>query len=661
MSIAAPRALADHLARAGIHDPAVLHAVREVPREAFLPSELQDLAYEDKPLPIGEGQTISQPFIVALMAQAARLRPEHRVLEVGTGSGYAAAIFSRLAAEVYSIERLHGLSEIARERLEEMGYDNVHVREGDGTLGWPEAAPFDAILVAAGGPEPPPTLLEQLAPGGRLIIPVGATTREQRLVCVERLNGRFRRSDLGAVRFVPLVGAEGWATPTGDRPALSLVTESHPTRRGIPRLLREVVEPLPQIEGADLGSLTAHIGDARVVLIGEASHGTSEFYRMRAEITKELIERHGFTMVAIEGDWPDAAQIDRWARGANPNGRPPPFTRFPTWMWRNRETASFLAWLREWNAGRPPEARAGFHGLDLYSMHTSIEAVLGYLDKVDPDAARVARERYGCLTPWHGDPATYGRAVVTGRYRLCEDEVVAMLRDLLARRLDYVGQDGERYLDAVQNARLVADAERYYRIMYRGGHDSWNHRDRHMFDTLRLLLAWNGEASRAVVWAHNSHVGNDAATEMGVQGQETIGGLTRRWLEDGAFLIGFGTDRGTVAAASDWGGPLEIKMLRPSRSGSYESICHESGVPGFILQLRDPARDEVRDELEESRLERAVGVIYRPETELQSHYFEASLPHQFDAYVWFDETKAVEPVRGAPAAPGPPDTYPFGV
>lgn len=659
-SVVARGALADHLARAGIHDPAVLRAVRDVPRDAFLPPDLQEFAYEDTPLPIGEGQTISQPLIVALMAQAARLRPEHRVLEVGTGSGYAAAIFSRLAAEVYTIERLPALAELARSRIEEMEYDNIHVRDGDGTLGWPEAAPFDAILVAAGGPDPPPSLMEQLAPGGRLIIPVGATPREQRLVCVERTNGRFRRTDLGAVRFVPLVGAEGWATPAGERPAAPLVAPTKPPGHGVAHLLREVAEPVTQIEGADLGSLTAHIGDARVVLIGEASHGTSEFYRMRARITRELIERHGFTMVAIEGDWPDAAQIHRWARGVSPDGQPPPFTRFPTWMWRNRETADFLAWLREWNAARPPEERAGFHGLDLYSLYTSIDSVLGYLDKVDPDAARVARERYGCLTPWQRDPATYGRAVVTGRYRLCEDEVVAMLKDLLDRRLDYVAADGEHYLDAVQNARLVADAERYYRIMYRGGHDSWNLRDRHMFDTLRLLLAWHGPEARAVVWAHNSHVGNAEATEMGTQGQQTIGGLTRAWLEDQAFLIGFGTDHGTVAAASDWGGPLEIKTLRPADPESYEAICHESEVPGFILQLRDPVRDEVRSELEEPRLERAVGVIYRPETELQSHYFQASLPHQFDAYVWFDETRAVEPIRGAPAAPGIPDTYPFG-
>jgi len=654
--------LAEHLSRAGIHDPGVLGALRDVPREAFLPPDLQEFAYEDTPLPIGEGQTISQPFVVAMMAQAARLRPDHRVLEVGTGSGYAAAVFSRVAKEVYTIERLAELGDLAEERLEELGYDNVHVRIGDGTLGWPEAAPFDAILVAAGGPEPPRSLMEQLAPGGRLIIPVGETTREQRLVCVERTNGRFTKLDLGAVRFVPLVGEEGWTTPSGGRtPGARLTSPRTARAEGPAHLLREVVEPVPDIDGADLSSLAAHIGDARVVLIGEATHGTSEFYRMRARITRELIEKHHFRIVGIEGDWPDVAQVHRWTHGLSPDGEPPPFMRFPTWMWRNRETAEFLAWLREWNAGRPAEDRAGFHGLDLYSLYNSIDAVLAYLDKVDPDTARVARERYGCLTPWQRDPATYGRAVVTGRYRLCEGEVVAMLRDLLERRLDYAAADGAQYLDAVQNARLVANAERYYRIMYRGGHDSWNHRDRHMFETLQLLLSWNGEGSRAVVWAHNSHVGSADATEMGAQGQETIGGLSRGWLGDGAFLVGFGTDRGTVAAASDWGGPMEIKTLRPARSGSYEAICRESEVPGFILQLRDPVREEVRYELSEPRLERAVGVIYRPETELQSHYFQASLPHQFDAYVWFDETRAVEAMRGAPQAPGLPDTYPFGV
>lgn len=658
----ARRGLAEHLSRAGIHDSGVVGAIREVPREDFLPQALREFAYRDTPLPIGEEQTISQPFVVALMAQAARLRPGDNVLEVGTGSGYAAAVFSRIARDVYTIERLPALATEAEARLGELGYDNVHVRLGDGTRGWPEEAPFDAILVAAGGHDPPPSLLDQLAQGGRLIIPVGDTPREQRLVCVERKGEDFLRTDLGAVRFVPLVGAEGWTSPAGGRtenPTVARVAST--TYRGAAQLIREVAEPVPEIEGADLGSLMAHIGDARVVLIGEATHGTSEFYRMRARITRELIEHHGFNMVTIEGDWPDAAQIHRWARGVSPNGDRPPFTRFPTWMWRNRETAEFLAWLREWNESRAAEDRAGFHGLDLYSLHTSIDAVLSYLDEVDPDAARVARERYGCLTPWQRDPATYGRAVVAGRYRLCEDEVVAMLMDLLDRRLDYAAADGERYLDAVQNARLVADAERYYRVMYRGGHDSWNLRDRHMFETLRLLLAWHGDRSRAVVWAHNSHVGDAEATEMGREGQETIGGLCREWLAERAFLVGFGTDHGTVAAASDWGGPMEIKSLRPARSGSYEAICHEAEVPGFILQLRDPVRDEVWGELDEPRLERAVGVIYRPETELQSHYFQASLPRQFDTYIWFDETRAVAASQGVPVAPGVPDTYPFGV
>jgi protein-L-isoaspartate(D-aspartate) O-methyltransferase len=657
----ARRALADRLGRLGIHEPAVLKAIRDVPRDAFLPPELQEFAYEDTPLPIGEGQTISQPFVVALMAQEAHLRPDSRILEVGTGSGYAAAILSRIGGEVYTIERLAGLATLARERLTELAYDNVRVRHGDGTLGWPEAAPFDAILVAAGGPEPPPTLLSQLAPGGRLIIPVGETPREQHLMCVRRRDGRFERTDLGAVRFVPLVGREGWSEPGEQRVVSADSRMSSPGGGGLVTLLREVVEPISEIASADLGSLLERIGDARVVLLGEATHGTAEFYRMRARITRELIERRGFNLVTIEGDWPDAAQVHRWARGASPNGQPPPFQRFPTWMWRNRETDHFVSWLREWNTRAGAERRVGFHGLDLYSLYASVDAVLRYLDTVDPAAARVARERYGCLTPWQRDPATYGRAAATGRYRLCENDVVAMLQDLLARRLDYMEKDGERYLDAVQNARLVADAEQYYRVMYRGGHASWNLRDRHMIETLQVLLAWHGPEAKAVVWAHNSHVGDAEATEMGLQGQTNVGALARAWLGDQVFNVGFGTDRGTVAAASDWDAPVEIKTLRRAHPGSYEAVCHQSGVPAFMLHLREPARAEVRPELASPRLERAVGVVYRPDTELQSHYFQASLPNQFDEWIWFDETSAVTPLVTRTAEAGPPETFPFGL
>jgi len=428
-------------------------------------------------------------------------------------------------------------------------------------------------------------------------------------------------------------------------------------------LLRECAQPLPDIEGADLAPLLERIGDARVVLLGEATHGTAEFYDMRARITQELIRHHGFSMVAVEADWPDAARIDRWVRHLPPG--PPEeaaaFTRFPTWMWRNEQVHRFAEWLREWNAavGDPAE-RVSFHGLDLYSLFTSIEAVLRYLDQVDPGAARLARHRYGCLMPWERDPAEYGAAALSGQYRVCEGQVVAMLGDMLERRLDYARHDGERFLDAVQNARLVANAERYYRVMYYGSVASWNLRDRHMFDTLAQLMEERDSDTRVVVWEHNSHVGDARATEMGARGEHNVGSLCRAAFGSDAYLVGFGTDQGTVAAASDWGGPMEIKNVRPAHRDSYERLCHDTGVAAFTLALRDPHRAELRAELDPPRLERAIGVIYRPDTELQSHYFNASLPRQFDEYIWFDRTTAVSPL-GVPVGAGVPETWPFGL
>ena len=334
-----------------------------------------------------------------------------------------------------------------------------------------------------------------------------------------------------------------------------------------------------------------------MVLLGEATHGTAEFYDMRARITRELIRHHGFTMVAVEADWPDAARIDRFVRHLPPG--PPDeaaaFTRFPTWMWRNEQVHRFAEWLREWNAAvEDPAERVSFHGLDLYSLYTSIEAVLRYLDEVDPDAARLARHRYGCLMPWERDPADYGQAAISGQYRVCEGQVVAMLGDLLERRLDYARHDGERFLDAVQNARLVANAERYYRVMYYGSVASWNLRDRHMFDTLAQLLEERDSETRVVVWEHNSHVGDATATEMGARGEHNVGSLCRAAFGPEACLVGFGTDRGTVAAASDWGAPMEIKEIRPAHRDSYERLCHDTGLAAFTLPLRDPHRAELR-------------------------------------------------------------------
>jgi protein-L-isoaspartate(D-aspartate) O-methyltransferase len=314
-------------------------------------------------------------------------------------------------------------------------------------------------------------------------------------------------------------------------------------------------------------------------------------------------------------------------------------------MWRNHETWAFVEWLRVFNAEvREPAGRAGFYGLDLYSLFTSIRSVLEYLERIDPPAARIARERYSCLTPWQADPQAYARAALTGRYRVCEREAVAMLRDMLARRLEYAERDGDRFLDAVQNARLVADAERYYRAMYYGAAVSWNQRDQHMSDTLEALLAFHGPGSKAVLWAHNSHLGDAQATEMSARGELNLGHLCRQRYGERAYLIGFGTDHGTVAAAHEWDGPMHTMSLRPAHPESYERLCHDAGVGAFLLPLREPSREEVRAELTPPRLERAVGVIYRPDTELESHYFQASLPHQFDEYIWVDETRAVRPI-----------------
>jgi len=650
----------DQIAARGVRNPAVLDAMRRVPRESFLPEELAEFAYQDTPLPIKAGQTISQPYIVALMIESVEPRATDRALEIGTGSGYAAAVLSEVVDEVYTIERHEQLAKLAARFLDSQGYSNVKVLHGDGTLGWSEHAPYDVIIVTAGGPQVPKPLLAQLAIGGRLIIPVGDTSRLQRLVRVTRKSqDEFEDEDLGEVQFVPLIGAEGWDAGVA-RPGRAATERSRPGT--VAKLIRETAAPIADIAQVDVSALLERIGDARIVLLGEATHGTSEFYRMRARITKELILRRGFNFVAVEADWPDAARINQYVRHAPVRQEQwKAFSRFPTWMWRNHEALDLVEWMRAWNAEvSEPERRASFHGLDLYSLFTSIDAVITYLSGVDPAMAAVARRRYASLSPWEQDPAVYGRAVLSGRYKDCEAPVVAMLQDMLNRRIEYSQRDGDRFFDAAQNARLVAAAERYYRVMYYGAVESWNLRDQHMFDTLERLLEFHGPGSKGVVWEHNSHVGNAAATEMGTRGEHNVGQLSRARFAESAFLVGFGTDHGTVAAASDWDGPMEVKRVRPSHEASYERLCHESEVKAFMLHLRDPVRQAVRDELEAARLERAIGVIYRPESELQSHYFQACLPRQFDEYIWFDETRAVSPLPSVTAS-GVPETYPFGV
>jgi len=434
-------------------------------------------------------------------------------------------------------------------------------------------------------------------------------------------------------------------------------------------LVRQSAHPL-RGSAQDYDPLMDLIGDARFVLIGEASHGTHEFYRERAEITKRLIQEKGFTAVAVEADWPDAYRVNRYVRGSNDDATSGEallgLQQFPTWMWRNTDVLSFVTWLRHYNDALPQNAaKIGFYGLDLYSMHASIEAVLGYLDKIDPEAAKRARYRYSCFQHFGEDTQAYGYAASFGLAESCEDEAVNQLMELQRRTAEYAQQDGqvaeEEFFFAEQNARLVKNAEEYYRSMFRRRVSSWNLRDRHMAETLEQLfvhLDKPGSPAKIVVWEHNSHLGDARATDMGDAGELNVGQLVRERYGRDAVLVGFSTYTGTVTAASDWGASAELKRVRPALPESYEALFHNTGLPRFLLNLRDGG--QLIPALREPRLERAIGVIYRPESERISHYFYARLPDQFDAVIHFDETRGVEPLDLTAhwQAGEPPETFP---
>jgi erythromycin esterase-like protein len=412
----------------------------------------------------------------------------------------------------------------------------------------------------------------------------------------------------------------------------------------------------------DYDALLELAGDARFVLIGEASHGTHEFYRERARITKRLITEKGFNAVAIEGDWPSAFRVNRYVRAASEDKTAiaalGDFARFPTWMWRNADVVEFVEWLRGHNDSLPAARRTGFYGLDLYSLYHSMAAVVSYLERADPPAAKRARARYACFDHFGQDSQAYGYATAFSTSKSCEDEVVAQLVEMQSK----TGQD-EEFFDAEQNARLVKNAEEYYRSMFTSRASSWNLRDAHMMETLEALagrLSSHGQA-RIVVWEHNSHVGDARATEMGQRDEWTVGQLVRERHGKQCLLLGMTTYRGTVTAASDWDAPAERKRVRDALPGSYERLFHESGPQHFLLPLRGDG--PAARLLSEPRLERAIGVVYVPQTERYSHYFRALLPGQFDAVLHWDETRALEPLeRTAQWETGEaPETYPVGV
>jgi erythromycin esterase-like protein len=441
------------------------------------------------------------------------------------------------------------------------------------------------------------------------------------------------------------------------------------------RGIREEARVLSDLH--DLDGLIAQIGTSRLVLMGESTHGTHEFYAMRAELTRRLIADKGFDAVVVEADWPAALRASRYAQGGEGDSSAESalrgFERFPRWMWRNSEVVDFIEWLREHNGGvHDPSAQVGFYGLDLYSLRESAAAVLKYLAQADPEAATRARARYACFDDLAHDPQAYGHAVHFGLRHDCRDQVLQQLRELLESGARHLRDDGAARSDdlfyAQQNALVVRNAERYYRTMFDGRTDSWNLRDRHMADTLaaldRHLGAQRGRPARLVVWAHNSHVGDARATDSVLRGQWTLGQLVREEsAEHESFLLGFTTHSGTVTAASDWDAPHELMAVLPSRADSIERVLHDTGLDRFVLPLRQ-ASPALREGLAQPRLERAIGVIYRPDTERWSHYVEARLSQQFDAVVHLDTTRALQPLDPDSVMPqhaDEPETYPSGV
>ena len=427
--------------------------------------------------------------------------------------------------------------------------------------------------------------------------------------------------------------------------------------------LKRVARPLK--DAKDLDPLIDRIGDSRYVLLGEASHGTSEFYTWRTEISKRLIEEKGFSFIAVEGDWPDCYQVNRYVKQMPDSGDSATavlhaFERWPTWMWANREVVALVEWLRARNRGKADEARVGFYGLDVYSLWDSMRAVTEYLERIDPQLAASARRAYNCFEPFAEDPQDYAHATAIVPTS-CEDEALSVLKALRSKAPDYRADGREGYFNAEQNALVARNAELYYRTMVRGGPASWNVRDRHMVETLNRLTHHHGPAAKAIVWEHNTHVGDARFTDMARAGMVNVGQLVREAHGDeGVVIVGFGTHRGTVIAAEEWGAPMERMRVRVARRGSFEEAMHDASVGDALLLFEDVHHGGVPG-LEEPLGHRAIGVVYDPDAERWGNYVPTLMAQRYDAFLYIDETRAVDPLH-MPVHIGaePPETYPSG-
>ena len=630
----------------GISNTLLLEAFQDIPEAFFLSENLHPYFYEDVRIEKPIEKTEPRVIVVARMLEQLQVKEEEKILITGVDSVYILAVLSKIYKEVYAVETTKIYSDWALEVLKNIDITNVHIKIGKPENGWKAKGPFNAILSASEFKEIPDTIKEQLKIGAKLLAPVGPDWAHVMLEIIERISEteyitKALRDNyfIPKPKLIPKIGKEIY-------PENEIIDEI-----GISSIPFKTIKKFP-IDG-----LLERIGDAKVVLLGEASHGTSEFYTMRQEITKALIEKKGFNLVCAEADWSDAEQINNYVKNQYQLQDWMPFARFPQWMWKNKEVLDFVEWLKKYNTNHT--TTIGFYGLDLYGLENSIDLVINYLQDIDVDLATLAKVRYSCMMPYMSNPSLYGKLVNTKKLESCEKDVLKMLFDLLKNKNKL--NHSQAYFYAYQNATVVVDAERYYKAMYYGSAESWNLRDFHMFYTLKSLLSYYGKDSKAVVWAHNSHIGNALATEMYARGEINIGHLCKEHFGSKSYHIGFGTHTGTVAATKNWGETMKVMNVNDSVAESYEQLCHKTNVTNFTLPLREEhSEKKLREFLNTPRLERAIGVVYRPETELRNHYFKTVLPSQFDEYIWFNKTKAITPLEIKTEKTKLPNVHPFG-
>lgn len=631
----------------GIKNQILLKAFQDIPDEFLLSEYLHPYFYEDVRIENEFKKIEPRVIVVARMLEQLKVKEQEKILIMGVDSIYILVVLSKIYKEVYTIETNETYAKWILDVLKTFNITNVFTKVGAYEIGWKEKGPFNTILIASEVKEVLDNIKKQLKVGGTLLAPIGPDWAHVMLELTERISEtEYKEKALRDTYFIPQPRVLPFLSEATN-PDIELVDEI-----GINSI------PFKTINDYPIDQLLDRIGDAKVVLLGEASHGTSEFYLTRQAITKALIEKKGFNFVCAEADWSDAEQINNYVRNDYKQQDWMPFARFPQWMWKNKEVLDFVEWLKKYNERH--QNIIGFYGLDLYGLENSIDLVIKYLEEHDKDLASLAKKRYACIAPYMTDPTTYGKLVLTNQLKGCEKEVLNMLYDLLKNRNKL--NHSREYLYAYQNSTVVVNAERYYKAMYYGSAESWNLRDFHMFYTLKSLLDYFGTESKAIVWAHNSHIGNALATEMYSRGEINIGHLCKEYFGDKSYHIGFGTHAGTVAAAKNWGNSMMVMNVNNSMEGSYENLCHKTHIPNFTLPLRKKDTEiKLRELLSTPKLERAIGVVYRPRTERMNHYFQAVLPSQFDEYIWFNTSKAVTPITTKNISSKLLDFHPFGL